>query len=396
MRLGVNDPRTDFRVGQQASIVRSKKISLLTNMVPPYRVTLFSAMASSPEVAVLRVLVCTKREADREWNTLESTDFVQKLMAGITLNLRRGQDGLRILHLRFGVFWELVRHRPDALVIGDASWTSFLGAAACRVYRIPYVIWNEITTASDISEGLAARLRRWMYRGADGFVTSGVMARDYLLANDVAAESISIVHNTVDNAFYQAQLARYAPVRAQLRHDLGISEEAFCFIFVGQLISRKRVMETLECVARAGLIRPMHLLIAGSGPLEAQMKARANDLGFNAITFCGFTDPERLSELYVASDALILLSSDEPWGMVVNEILLFKKGYVATTEVGAAVEMADGETARCISFEQVEAEVLANYADDCSAYSCPPNKRPTTPADAARTFVLAIQQALDA
>ena len=155
-------------------------VSLLTNMVPPYRETLFAAIAASRSVEKLRILICTEREVDRQWAVPAPTAYIQKRLAGFTLNLRRGSDGRRIMHFRFGILWELVRHRPDILIIGDASWTSYLGAAACRIYGIPYIVWNEITTSSRVSRGLPSALRGLMYRRASGFVASGRAAREHL------------------------------------------------------------------------------------------------------------------------------------------------------------------------------------------------------------------------
>ncbi|MEQ8731988.1 glycosyltransferase family 4 protein [Roseitalea porphyridii] len=380
-------PHTAQDLAKPVAAGRTARVSLLTNMVPPYRDTLFSAIAASLEVAQLRVLVCTEREVDREWSVPGPTTYTQERLSGFTLNLRRGQDGRRILHFRFGIFWDLLRHRPDALIIGDASWTSYLGAAACRLYRIPYVVWNEITTASRISRGIPALLRGWLYRGASGFIASGEAARDYLLSKTLASSSIAIAHNTVDNAFFEQQRAQYAPERSKLRAELGIDDAAFCFIFVGQLISRKRVMETLELIARVAHVRPVHLLVAGSGPLEEHVRKRSQELAFDAVTFSGFTNSDRLSQLYVASDALILLSSDEPWGMVINEIMLFRKGFLATPEVGAAIEMADGMTRRCIPFDQIETEVIVDYVDACQTQACTGGVAPTSPEQAAEVFV---------
>ncbi len=112
------------------------KLSILTNMVAPYRVPFFKALAADPTLHSLRVLTCVEREVDRQWQVENETGYTVKVLPGFTLNLKRGTDAMRILHFRIGIFWELLRHRPDTLVIGDASWTSFLAALACRMYGV--------------------------------------------------------------------------------------------------------------------------------------------------------------------------------------------------------------------------------------------------------------------
>jgi glycosyltransferase involved in cell wall biosynthesis len=314
------------------------RLSILTNMVAPYRVPLFKAMAADPRIRSLRVLTCVECEVDRQWQVESDSSYTVSVLPGFTLNLKRSSDAMRIIHLRLGIFWELLRRRPDTLVIGDASWTSFMAALACKAYRVPYVVWNEITTTSQVSKGAVAHLRRWMYRGARRLIASCSMAKDYLLQNGVPAERVYVVLNAVDNDFFLQQRERWEPKREELRAELGVAKDAFCFIYVGQLISRKRVVETVELLAQVAKERPIHLLVAGTGPLESEMRTCAANYDFTAISFCGYSKPERLSQLYVAADALILISKDEPWGMVINEAMIFNKPFLATTSVAAAVE----------------------------------------------------------
>ncbi|TDM56050.1 glycosyltransferase [Aliivibrio fischeri] len=323
------------------------KISLLTNMVTPYRVPFFKEMATDKNIARFRVLTCVDKECDREWLVNKEQDYQVKRLFGITLNLKSGNDARRIMHFRFGILWELISHRPDKLIIGDASWTSFIAVFVCQLLRIPYVVWNEITTTSKVSQGIVAKLRNYMYNHASHLIASCKMAQDYLRQCGVNQSKISIVNNAVDNELFLAHKVELEPQRETIRRRLGIAPDAFCFIYVGQLISRKRVLETLELLAKASQQTKLHFIVAGTGPLEQDMRKKAFELGFSNINFCGFVQDKSLSELYVAADSLILLSEDEPWGMVVNESLLFQNGILSTNSVAAAAEF-DGFCDVCV------------------------------------------------
>lgn len=316
------------------------RISLLTNMLTPYRVPLFKALMADERVEWLRVLTCVGREVDRQWQVdAHTANYTVKCLSGITLNLKRGADALRILHLRFGIIWELIHYRPDRLIIGDASWTSYLAMFACLLLQVPYVVWNEITTSSKVSGGLMPHLRRFMFKNARTCIASGRMARDFLLQHGCEMSKIVIARNAVDNDFFLEQRRRWEPHRYEIRCELSIAPDSFALLYVGQLISRKRVMETLKAAAQAAREIELHLIIAGTGPLEEPLRQLAIELGFFNITFCGYVEPLSLSRIYVASDGLVLLSDDEPWGMVINEALLFGKPYFATVDVAAAVEL---------------------------------------------------------
>jgi glycosyltransferase involved in cell wall biosynthesis len=325
------------------------KLAILTNMVAPYRVPFFRGLANQPEIQDLTILTCVDKEVDREWEVENSGNYQVKKLFGITLNLNKGSDAKRIIHLRFGILFYLLFNRPDKLVIGDASWTSYMAAFFCRLLFIPYIVWNEITTSSKVSEGMSAKLRRFMYRGARKHIASCQLAKDFLILNGVNEQKIGIVNNAVDNDFFLAQRKKWESSRDQVRQDLGIAKDAFCFIYVGQLISRKKVVETVEWVAIQKEFQSVHLLVVGSGPLESEMKVKAESLNFENIHFCGFAKPEQLSQYYVASDGLVLFSEDEPWGMVVNEALLFGKHVFASKNVGAAYEFSYRENVHCMT-----------------------------------------------
>ncbi len=317
----------------------SKYIAILTNMVTPYRVPFFREMAKHNKVRKLDVLVCVEREVDRQWQVENDAAYNIVKLAGITLNLRKRKDAMRILHFRYGVVGYLLINRPDRLIIGDASWTSYMAAFLCRLLSIEYVVWNEITTTSKVSNGIVSKLRRWVYKGARHCIASCSMAKDFLIENGVQHDRITIINNAVDNDFFLDQKKKWSASRQTIRDELGVHEDSFCFIYVGQLISRKKVIETVELLARASSEKKIHLIVAGCGPLEDEMRDTANKLGFKNITFCGFVSAERLCQLYTASDALILLSEDEPWGMVINEALLMGKPFLASPNVAAAIEI---------------------------------------------------------
>ncbi len=313
----------------------SLKLSLLTNQVAPYRVPFFKALAESDEVSRLRVLVCVDREVDRQWEIKNDPSYKVVKLFGLTLNLNKAKHAKRIIHIRLGIFWELLRYRPDYLIVGDASWTSFLALFACKVFNIPLVVWNEITINSKVSEGVIASMRRSLFNYAKVCIASCSQSEQFLLNNGCKQEKIAIAWNAIDNSFYLKKREQYEPERAQIRKNLGIVENAFVFIFVGQLIERKQPFEVLKNIISISESQSVHLIFAGTGSLEPALKKEAENCAFTNINFCGFVAPDKLSQLYVASDGLVLLSDDEPWGMVVNEAMLFGKPVLVSKEVGA-------------------------------------------------------------
>jgi glycosyltransferase involved in cell wall biosynthesis len=82
------------------------------------------------------------------------------------------------------------------------------------------------------------------------------------------------------------------------------------------------------------------LLIAGGGPLEAELKARVPSRLQQRIVWTGYlSSPQRMSALYKLADVLVLPSDYEAWALVVNEAACAGLALVCSDVVGAAAEL---------------------------------------------------------
>jgi glycosyltransferase involved in cell wall biosynthesis len=143
----------------------------------------------------------------------------------------------------------------------------------------------------------------------------------------------------VDNERFAAQAAALRPQRTALRRNWGIADDAFCILFCGKFVAKKRPMDVVKAAellmqreARANL----HLLFTGSGELGAALRGACqiaydcdasvatdpNAGGGIKASFAGFLNQTEISRAYVAADCLVLPSDHgETWGLVVNEAL---------------------------------------------------------------------------
>ncbi len=92
------------------------------------------------------------------------------------------------------------------------------------------------------------------------------------------------------------------------------SVECNKLLFVGRLSSEKNLHRLLEVINK----NPQwYLTIVGYGPLEHELKALSNE----NIRFLGAINNDDLPAIYQEHDALILPSTSETWGVVVEEAL---------------------------------------------------------------------------
>lgn len=150
----------------------------------------------------------------------------------------------------------------------------------------------------------------------------------------------------IDNGRFAGEASREQQQRERLRSQWGIPQQAFCFIFAGKLQKKKRPQDLLDALAllahQSGPPpRPVHLLMVGSGNLEAACRQRVATEGL-PVSFAGFLNQSQIATAYAASDCLVLASDHgETWGLVVNEAMACGLPAVVSDQVGCAEDLVE-------------------------------------------------------
>lgn len=129
--------------------------------------------------------------------------------------------------------------------------------------------------------------------------------------------------------------------RAALRGRFGIADDEHVLLFAGKLVPFKRPIDVVEAAAqlRANDF-PVRVLIAGSGPLETEVRTCAAALRV-PLDILGFVNQSGMPAAYAASDVLCLPSDGrETWGLVCNEAIASGRPIVVSETVGCAPDLA--------------------------------------------------------
>lgn len=113
-------------------------------------------------------------------------------------------------------------------------------------------------------------------------------------------------------------------------------EKKFRFIFVGQLIDRKRVDLLIAAVAALDSTE-IELVIIGSGPSELGLRRRSERQLPGRIEWKGSLPMHLVPSVIAASDCLILPSRHDGWGAAVSEALMVGTPVICSDACGAAV-----------------------------------------------------------
>jgi len=141
---------------------------------------------------------------------------------------------------------------------------------------------------------------------------------------------------------------------ARLRERFGIPKDASLLFLAGRLHENKAIDVAIKALAQ--LADQTHLLIAGEGPLEAELKALAESEG--VAVRCHFTDwLDDLAPCYAAADIALVPSRIEPLGNVVLEAWGAGLPVVASKSAGPVSLIEEGESG--LLFELEDAQGLA-------------------------------------
>ena len=239
--------------------------------------------------------------------------------------------------------------RFNAVLVLGWYLKSFIQAVwSCRRQNIPVMVRgdNHLLAIAFYSKGIVKRI---VYpiplRVFDAALYVGERSREYFRHYLYPNERLFFAPHGVDEPFFSE--AANAGVGHELRRELGIAENDPVLMFAGKLIKLKRVQDLLVAskICEEKGVRT-HVLIAGSGPLEDELRAVAAQLGVRAH-FMGFQNQSRIPAVYAASSVLVLPSDSESWGLVANEALAARKPVVLSSAVGAAPDLAeDGRAGR--------------------------------------------------
>jgi glycosyltransferase involved in cell wall biosynthesis len=219
---------------------------------------------------------------------------------------------------------------------------------------------NARSNAGGIGRQLKRRLLHEFLHRVDRLLYIGEANRQFYLKQGIGAERLAPAPYCVDNSRFATAAAAARPERHRIREEWGIPTDAFCFLFAGKFIVKKRPFDLIEATRRLRLALPgkkIHLVWVGTGELggglrqachasfDAEGRERVNaPNGCNgpSASFVGFLNQSEISRAYVAADCLVLPSdAKETWGLVVNEAMASGLPCIVSNACGCVEDLVE-------------------------------------------------------
>jgi glycosyltransferase involved in cell wall biosynthesis len=143
---------------------------------------------------------------------------------------------------------------------------------------------------------------------------------------------------SVDNEFFRRECAKAAESREEFRRSLGLDPRRRVILYASKLQTRKRCIDLVDACLQIARSSPPervpYLLIIGDGEERAALESRAQDAAPGNIRFLGFRNQTELPRFYDLCNVFVLFSVNEPWGLVVNEVMNAGRPVIVTDQVG--------------------------------------------------------------
>ena len=232
----------------------------------------------------------------------------------------------------------LRRLEPDA-VYSAPEFANLITTLALLLARSRARFFPSFHAAASLpSKRIGAKAALWLSalvvaRATTAIAVSSGVGRD-IEARGFPASKIAVINNPLPPV-------AASPVASHAwREKLGALGDGPVIVTVGRLVPVKDHRTLFQAFAILRAHRPMRLAVFGEGPLEAELRAYAEELGIGGdVLFAGYVnDP---AACYLDADLLVLSSTSEGFGNVLIEAMAAGVPVVSTDAPHGPREILD-------------------------------------------------------
>ncbi|NJP35649.1 glycosyltransferase family 4 protein, partial [Micromonospora thermarum] len=201
-------------------------------------------------------------------------------------------------------------------------------------------------------------VEHWLSNAATRVITcSGYMRDQVTTLFEVPAGDVDVVPNGVDDRAWHARPRAVASARARFAGDGPLIG------YAGRLVYEKGVQHLVHAVPYLRRRHPgLRVLIAGDGPYREELVEQAQGLHLHdTVRFAGFLDSTQLPAVLGATDATVVPSLYEPFGMVALEAAAAGAPLAVAATGGLAEIVEPGVTG--VTFPHSDPDALAGAVD---------------------------------
>lgn len=302
-----------------------KRAVFITNIPSPYRVDFFVYMQKNFPEYEFHVIFSGAGMENRKWSVeMDGLDNVHFLKSKTIIIRKRFDD--RYIFVPVGVEKLLTEIAPELVFAMEYNPTILRAVHWCQKKHVPFISWTDGTLNSEKNIGKVQRLSRtYIVKRAAAFVASSTASMNAQIAYGADPEKCFISYLTVDINKYLAEKESYG---------------ARQLIYVGSLIQRKGL--DLLMPALANTPDDIRLVIVGEGQEKKALEEQIEKLGLSErVIFKGFVEGEELRKLYQESDAFIIPTREDCFGLVILEAMCASLPVISSKYADGAFDLIE-------------------------------------------------------
>lgn len=263
-------------------------------------------------------------------------DRVQVILGGddTDVNSHRATKQLRQI---------LDSRRPDAILIpGYRHHYGRVLLRWCRRHGAGAILMSESRRDDFVRRRWLEWFKRQLVSLFDAALVGGKPHARYASQLGIDSDRIFTGYDVIDNEFWSRRSDEARLNAEQLRTEMDLPNTYF--IAASRFIEKKNLSRLIEAYGR--YVRqapdsPWHLVLVGTGPLEAKLTASVAALGLGPmVRFTGYLPAEQLAVLFGLASGFIHASARaEQWGLVVNEAMAAGLPVLVSKTVGCVEDL---------------------------------------------------------
>lgn len=253
----------------------------------------------------------------------------------------------------------LKQHDPRVIVLPgywDPAYWAILMAA--RIQGRKVIVACDSTELDHRRTWSKEFLKRQFIRHCQGGFAYGIRAKNYLVKLGMPEKRITIRCQAASNTDLAFAFRSAQPDRRRFIAELDLCQRNFCY--VGRLSPEKNVPLLIKAFARLRMMnrnaRDWGLLIVGDGPDRESLVELAKHENIPNARFVGGVGWRQVPRYLAICDVLVLPSSSEPWGLVVNEAMVCGLPVLVSNRCGCVEDLViEGVTGHSFDCQDVDA-----------------------------------------
>tara|TARA_Y100001968_G_scaffold276526_1_gene270860 strand:- start:426 stop:1583 length:1158 start_codon:yes stop_codon:yes gene_type:complete len=224
----------------------------------------------------------------------------------------------------------LNKYKPNVAVSAGWSDRSYMRLLiSCYKRKIPITVVSDSRDCDKSRPRVKELIKRILIRGYHSSLVAGKESKEYLIKLGFSSSAIFQPWDVVDNVFFK---------EAFTGKEINLPPHFLC---VGRFLERKNHVTILNSYAKYQSNNgKFGLKLIGSGPLELRIRDLIKKLpNPKSVTIEPFQQLKELSISYKKAYAFILASTQDTWGLVINEAMASGLPCIVSNSCGCATDL---------------------------------------------------------